>query len=133
MMRAGTYAWTDDAPKIHASALDRSMLAPLQRKLDRVSVQIVLWDGTSLYSSSEAPVATVEVRDRGMLMGLLRNRELMFGEGYSNGRLRVHGDLVTLLEAIYRTFPPRPANWLSRLSTWRRNTVDRSRHDIHRH
>lgn len=132
-MKAGTHVWTVDAPTLHATALDRWMLAPLQRQLERGSVRIVLWDGTSLYDSAEPPIATIDIGDRGMLMDLLRHRELAFGEGYTNGRLEVHGDLVALVEAIYRTFPPRAAGWLSRLSTWRRNTLDRSRHDIHHH
>jgi cyclopropane-fatty-acyl-phospholipid synthase len=98
-----------------------------------MAVRLDLWDGTTLYRSSAPPVATVTIRDRNMLIGLLRNRELMFGEGFSTGRLTVDGNLVALLEAIYRTFRPRAAGLLSRLSTWRRNTLDRSRHDIHHH
>jgi cyclopropane-fatty-acyl-phospholipid synthase len=132
-MKAGTRVWSTHAPTPHATAFDRLMLAPLQRKLKEVSVRLVLWDGTSLYDSAEPPIATVQIRDRGMLMGLLRHRELAFGEGYSDGRLTVHGNLVALLEAIYRTCSPRAAGWLSRLSTWRRNTLKRSRDDIHQH
>ena len=116
-----------------ATVFDRWLLTPLQRALDQVAVRLVLWDGTSVYRSRTTPIATVEILDRSLLAGLLRNRELMFGEGYSSGRLHIHGDLVALLEAIYRSFPPRAAGWVSRLSTWRRNTLDRSRHDIHQH
>ena len=132
-MKAGTHVWTSETLTRRATALDRAMLVPLQRKLDRVMVRLVLWDGTSLYRAPEPPIASVEIRDRALLAGLVRSRELMFGEGYRNGRLAVHGDLVAVLEAIYRTFPPRAASWLSRLSTWRRNTMDRSRHDVHTH
>jgi len=129
----GAKGWPADPGASRATVLDRWLLAPVQRALEAASVRLALWDGTSLYRSLAPPVATVEIRDRGMLFGLLRNRELMVGEGYSTGRLKVEGDLVALLEAIYRTFPPRAAGWLSRLSTWRRNTLDRSRHDIHHH
>lgn len=132
-MKAGTQVWTEDEPATRVSTMDRWMLAPLQHALDRVCLKISLWDGTTLYGGARPPVAAIEIRDRRTLLGLLRNRELVFGEGYTSGRLRVHGDLVTALEAIYRTFPPRAAGWLSRLSTWRRNTMDRSRHDIHEH
>ena len=130
----GAQGWPAGPDTVRAATvLDRWLLAPLQRALEIASIQLVLWDGTSLYRSSAPPRGTVVIRDRGMLFGLFRNRELMFGEGYSAGRLHVQGDLVGLLEAIYRTFPPRSAGWLSRLSTWRRNTMDRSRHDIHHH
>jgi cyclopropane-fatty-acyl-phospholipid synthase len=96
-------------------------------------VRLDLWDGTTLYDSPQAPIAVVTIRDRAMLLGLLRQRELMFGEGFSSGRLTVEGSLVELLEAIYRTFSPRRAGLLSLVSTWRRNTLDRSRHNIHHH
>ena len=132
-MKAGADVWTSGVPATRATILDRWMLAPLQHALNRVSVRLVLWDGTSLYNSPAPSIATVNIQDRALLFGLLRNRELMFGEGYSNGRLTVRGDLVAVLEAIYRSFPPRAANWISRISTWRRNTLDRSRHDIHQH
>jgi hypothetical protein len=113
-MKAGTRVWSTHAPTFHATAFDRLMLAPLQRKLNQVSVRLVLWDGTSLYDSAEPPIATVEIRDRGMLMGLLRHRELAFGEGYSDERLTVHGNLVALLEAIYRHYAMTLKHWRSR-------------------
>lgn len=128
----GARGWPDPGT-VRATVLDRWLLAPLQRPLEPASVRLDLWDGTSLYRSPAPPIATVEIRDRSMLLGLLRNRELMFGEGYRTGRLNVRGDLVALLEAIYCTFPPRAAGRLSQLSTWRRNTLNRSRHDIHHH
>lgn len=125
--------WRANREADHATVVDRWLLAPLQRRLGTASVRIVLWDGTSLYRSAAPPIATVEIRDRATLLGLLWNRDLTFGEGYSSGRLDVEGDLVALLEAIYRTSEMRAARGFSRLSTWRRNTRARSRHDIHHH
>ena len=132
-MKANTDVWSTQAPKLSGSFLDRCMLGPLQRQLDEARVRLILWDGTSLYGAADPPKVTVMIHDRATLARLLRRRELEFGEGYSSGRLTVQGDLVTLLEAIYSTFPPLPARWYSRLSTWRRNTLDRARHDVHRH
>jgi cyclopropane-fatty-acyl-phospholipid synthase len=126
--------WPSRAEHAAAStALDRYALARLQEVLNQVSVRVVLWDGTSLYGSPEPPVAIVTIHDRAMLFGVVRNRALMFGEGFSTGRLTVEGDLVQLLEAIYHTFRPASAGWLSRLSTWRPNTLTRSRDNIHHH
>lgn len=130
---AGLRGWVAASGTPRTTALDRWLLTPLQRALEPVSVRLDLWDGTTLYRSPALPMAIVTIGDRGMLMGLLRHRELMFGEGFSTGRLTVEGDLVELMEGIYRTYPPRAAGLLSRLSTWRRNTLDRSRHDIHHH
>ena len=132
-MKANTDVWSTQEPKLGGSLVDRWMLGPLQRQLDAARIRLILWDGTSLYGAADPPRATVEIHDRATLARLLRRRELEFGEGYSSGRLTVQGNLVTLLEGIYRTFPPRSARWYSRLSTWRRNTLDRARHDVHRH
>src|SRR3990172_6719257 len=130
---AGAHGWPAFSGVTRATAIDRALLAPLQRALEAASIRLDLWDGTTLYRSPAAPAAIVTIHDRGMLLDLLRNRELTFGEGFSAKRLTVDGSLIEVLEAIYRTYPPRPAGWLSRLSTWRRNTLDRSRHDIHHH
>jgi len=116
-----------------SNALDRTALGMLQEPLERVALQVQLWDGTSLYKSAVPPIATIAIGDRPMLFQLVRHRELKFGEGYTAGRVEVLGDLIAALEGIYRTFPPQAATWFSRLSTWRRNTIDRARHDIHRH
>jgi cyclopropane-fatty-acyl-phospholipid synthase len=78
-------------------------------------------------------VATVGIHDRQTLAQLVRHPELAFGEAYTDGRLTVEGDLVAALEAIYHSFSPKPAGWFSRLSTWRRTTLDRARHDVHQH
>ena len=119
--------------RARARVIDRQLLALLQRPLEPAAVRLELWDGTSVYRSDRMPVASVEINDRPMLVGLVRHPELEFGEGYSSGRLNVGGDFLKLLEAIYRTYPPKPASPWSRLSTWRTNTLDRSRHDIHHH
>lgn len=129
----GVRRWSLPSGSQRATVLDRAFLAPLQGPLEAMRIRLKLWDGTSLYCGPASPIATVTIRDRGMLLGLLLNRHLTFGEGFSAGRLDVDGNLVGLLEAIYRTFAPRRANGLARLSKWRRNTVDRSRHDIHHH
>ena len=132
MESMGPHPWPRAVARC-TTAPDRSLLAHLQRPLDPVSIRLDLWNGTTLYGSPARPIATVTIQDRGMLFGLFLQRELMFGEGVRTGRIAVAGDLVELLEAVYRTFPPRAAGWLSRMATWRRNTLGRSRHDIHQH
>jgi cyclopropane-fatty-acyl-phospholipid synthase len=130
---AGAQGWPMFGEAPRTTRIDRTLLAPLQRALEPLAVRLDLWDGTSVYRSPSRPTAILTIRDRGMLLDLFRNPELAFGEGFSAGRLTIDGNLVEVLEAIYRTYPPRAAGWLSRLSTWRRNTLNRSRHDIHHH
>ena len=130
---ADAHQWLASSGGARATVADRWLLAPLQRALDPKSIRIVLWDGTSFYRSPIRPLATVEVRDRATLLGLLWNRELTFGEAYSAGRLDVHGNLVTTLEAIYGLTQPRAHRRLAWLSSWRRNTPVQSRDNIHHH
>lgn len=125
--------WPAAFTRARATVLDRWLLAPLQRALNAAAVRIVLWDGTSLYRSPGQAISMVEVRDRATLIRLLWNRDLYFGEAYTAGRLDVHGNLVTLLEAISRASEPRAARGLAWLRTVRPNTRARSRHDIHQH
>ncbi len=84
-------------------------------------------------------IATVRLRDRATLLGILADAALGFGDAYAEGRAEVDGDLVGFLEEMYRAvpdggagrgFPPRPARWLERP---RRNTLKGSRDNIGHH
>ncbi|MEJ0006412.1 MAG: hypothetical protein WDM77_08630 [Steroidobacteraceae bacterium] len=48
------------------------------------------------------PIARVTVRDPSVLWGLLRNPGVRFGDGYSDGRIEIEGDLVAFMEEVYR-------------------------------
>jgi cyclopropane-fatty-acyl-phospholipid synthase len=108
--------------------------APLEFRIgDRVRA---LTPGAQARGST---VATVRLRDRGTLLGILADPALGFGDAYADGRAQVDGDLVTFLEAMYRAvpdggtgrgFPPRPARWLERP---RRHTLKAARDHIWHH
>jgi cyclopropane-fatty-acyl-phospholipid synthase len=79
-------------------------------------------------------VATIAIADRGTLLRLVLHSELEFGEAYSDGRIRVEGDLARLLEVMYSA---RPQPWaeriLRRAAKPRANSRTGSRDNIHRH
>ena len=122
------------------SAAERWLLERLLRRLGNPAIRIVLWDGQELATTDASPAATVRIRDRSALLGLLANPALGFGDAYSQGRIVVEGDLLELLQAVAgglwseatsnKTLRARIARWLSRLHG---NTIGRSRRNVHHH
>lgn len=83
---------------------DRSLLGVIRKMAGNVPVQIELGAAESpTHSVSRVPV--VRIRNRSALLALLHNPAISFGELYSQGDLEVEGDLVRLLEELYR-IPP---------------------------
>ena len=133
-----------------STALDRWLVRRVLAASGHPPIVVELWDGARIEpaappaaaaSASRAadPVARVEIRDRRTLYGLLANPDVAFGDALSADRIRVHGDLVTFLEAVYRATDaavPRDS-WKHRVKAWcnrpRRNTRSGSRSNIHHH
>src|SRR5262249_44449681 len=88
---------------------------------------------------AEEPVASVLIKDRAALYGLLADPQVRFGDSYSDGRITVEGDLVRLLESVYTA----GTNSRRRFSVLRRsvelmhrrrgNSLRGSRDNIHHH
>lgn len=93
-----------------------------------------LWNGVSLRPVNTPAVALLRIRDARTLGRLMLRPELGFGEGYVEGSIEVEGDLVALLDAIYRA-PARPlaTRFLTRGRIARRNTLHGSKSNIHAH
>jgi cyclopropane-fatty-acyl-phospholipid synthase len=85
-----------------STRLDRWAVGRLQQSLAPAPLRFVLWDGFELPSETGAPVATFLIRNRRALLGWLWDPALNFGEAYMSGAIEVYGDLVTMLEAVYR-------------------------------
>jgi cyclopropane-fatty-acyl-phospholipid synthase len=118
-----------------ASLFDRLVLQAVCRELSGLPLALRLWDGTAAELAPE-PVAEVVLKSRRSLLGLVRDPQLGFGDAYTSGALEVRGDLVRLLEEIYRHWgetrcgrPRRHAAALRRPG----NTLQRSRENIHHH
>jgi len=102
-------------------------------------VTLVLPGGGHVAPAGEESVATVRLADRGVPFALARDPQLGFGDLYSEGRIDVQGDLVRMLEAVYRSSARAEAraSLLGRLSGAlrrpRRNSLAGSRDNIHHH
>jgi cyclopropane-fatty-acyl-phospholipid synthase len=118
-------------------ARDSWLLARVRSVLGEPPVEFAIRGGDRV-RTVKAPVARVTFASRKQLLAMLADPWVRFGDAYSDGSLTVEGDLVALLEAIYRsasmggkTSGMRRA--VSLLHRPRRNTLAGSRDNIHHH
>jgi cyclopropane-fatty-acyl-phospholipid synthase len=119
---------------VPGSGFDRFLLTTLRRILG--SVPLCLRLGSQIEDDPPVTTPVVQIRDRRTILALVANPEVAFGDAFSDGRLQVDGDLISLLEDIFRTPPSKtvPARILSRwLQCTQSNTREGSRNNIHRH
>ncbi|HLS80058.1 MAG TPA: cyclopropane-fatty-acyl-phospholipid synthase family protein [Steroidobacter sp.] len=124
-----------------SASLEGRMLRLLLSAFGDPRVRIVLWNGESICTSPETPVATVRLANRATLLRLCADPDVQFGEGYSAGDIDVQGDLGLLIEEIYRgAAAPRGGGAVALArriahSLHRRpaNTLQGSQHNIHHH
>ena len=132
------HLWPSSAPAASSlrsafasTPLDRWALAGIQRPIIKAAIRFVLWDGFELSPASHPPLVTIAIKSRAALFRWLWDPALNFGEAYMSGAVEVSGDLVVLLEEVYRALSetrPRPW-WL-----WQRsNGVEAARENVHRH
>jgi cyclopropane-fatty-acyl-phospholipid synthase len=123
--------FSSESAPLASTALDRWALARIQRSIASAPIRFLLWDGYELPPDSSEPVATIVIRNRRALLAWIADPELNFAEAYMFGAVEVRGDLVAMLEAVYRAWPVtkhRPS-WLRR----RANTLRTARENVHRH
>ncbi len=117
-------------PMLRGSGLDRRLLSQLHARLGSPPVELAVRDGACV-GGGAAPVARVTFASRRTLLSILVDPSLRFGDAYSDGRLTIEGDLVGLLEAVYR------AGGAGRRDSLLRgphgNTLASSRDNIHHH
>jgi len=119
-----------------ASRLDRFLLSTLRKMLGPAPLDLALPDCREPDSNLRPSVATIRFADRQTLIRVLRNPEMGFGDGFTDGDITIEGDFVSALEVIYETRRTRPGRrgLLSRWLLWaQRNTLNGSRRNIRRH
>jgi cyclopropane-fatty-acyl-phospholipid synthase len=120
--------------------MDARVVGRLLRVLGHPPLQFILWNGECVPEvPAEEPVARIRVRDRATLLGLLADPQVRFGDYYSDGRIEVDGDLVKLVEEVYRAgaqMTEQPSLMRRAVELMRRrhaNTLPGSRDNIHHH
>jgi cyclopropane-fatty-acyl-phospholipid synthase len=118
------------------SPLDCKLLAALRSRLGPVPIALVMRGAEDLPDTDSPLVGTVRISDRSTLLSLAVSPELGFGEGYSDGRIEVEGDLVRSLECVYQSpgIRTRYTRLRSKFMDWTQaNTRRGSARNIHRH
>lgn len=113
-----------------STRLDRMVVARIQRTVGSAPIRFVLWDGFELPSMAGPAIATILFKTRSALLGWAWDPELYFGEAYMSGAVEIRGDLLTLLEAIYRALASSQRPWW----LWQKsNDARAARENVHHH
>lgn len=117
--------------------LDRWVGRKFMEAVGSPPLSLSLWDGEEVYSPRN-PVAVMKVHDRGALWRLVPHPDLALGDLYSLGRITVEGDLLTALEAVYRSMSEldrrnRLMRTVQRLILSTAPSLSRARANIHHH
>ena len=119
--------------------LDRWLVRAALKRAGNPEVTIRLWNGEAFHTSTTPFPNTIEILSRKTLWRLLFNPELQFGDAFSDGLVRVEGDLIRVLEILYHgtQLSVPPGSFASKLSRWINqvptNSKERSRAHIHHH
>jgi cyclopropane-fatty-acyl-phospholipid synthase len=128
---APTAAGRGNAVASYASTrVDRWALSRIQRTVSSAPVRFVLWDGFELPLKNSPAVGTIQFNNRRALLAWVWDPDLNFGESYMSGDVEIRGDLLALLEAIYRAVRmPERASWL-----WQpANDAHAAKSNVHHH
>jgi len=121
-------------------SLAARLLRRLLSRLGNPPIEIRLaWTGERIVPPAVRPVGLVRIVDRGTLLGLLADPQVRFGDAYSAGRVQIEGDLVELMNILYRAVAHADVgdSLAQRIELWRhrrrRGTLAGSRENIQRH
>ena len=84
-----------------APALATWLLRKLMARLGNPPVEIILWNGESVYTAKAPPRGRIIIRNRKTFVRLLFNPTFAFGDTYSAGDIDVEGNFVDILESLY--------------------------------
>ena len=70
-------------------------------------IAIRLWNGTEYYFGEGTLVGTMEFHTRGALLDLVFSPRIGFGEGYSKGKIDIHGDILDIFNEFAWAFARR--------------------------
>ncbi len=113
------------------------LLRALRRIVGHAPVRLAIGDSSEEITNSTALLPSIRFGDRATVLRVLANPEMGFGDGYSGGEVEVDGDLVNVLEKVYRS-PSKASRLyrqlLARVEGWTNfNTLRGSKKNIHHH
>jgi len=124
---------------VSANQLDRLATNWIMTFVGNPRIAVRLWNGNEYYFADGTPVGAMEFRDRSALVDLIFSQRVGFGEGYSKGKIEIHGDILEFLNEVSRAFTKRGdgSYYLDKLRSLLRairgNTLGRSRDNVHHH
>ncbi len=130
---------TETSQRFAERDFDRTLIRWIMKYVGNPRISVRLWNGDEFPMTEEHPVACMEFRKRRAVFELLRSPSVGFGECYSAGLIEVHGDFLAFANEITAAYTrkrdrgyygPKLRSMLYAMS---RNTLDRSRHNVHHH
>jgi cyclopropane-fatty-acyl-phospholipid synthase len=121
------------------SRIEKWLLQAIGNSIGNAPVRFLVGGSEEAVPSETKPVATVFIPDWKTLAWMAFNPEVVFGDGYTDGRIRVNGDLASLLETVCRSMQNAKTKgvWSSVFSRWlqrtQANTLRGSARNIHHH
>src|SRR5262245_10482013 len=107
----GPATFSSDVVAAQSNWLDRLALAQIRQSVASAPLRFGLWDGFELPPISGSPIATIVFKNRRALLSWVWDPDLNFGEAYMFGAVEIHGDLLEVLESIYRSSVVKPKPW----------------------
>jgi len=129
----------DVKQRVSVNEFDRLAAYWVMTVVGNPRITVRLWDGNEFYFADGTPVAVMEFRSRSALLNLVLAQSVGFGEGYSNGRIEIHGDIIDFSNEVARAITTRRNQnyYASKLSSLlraiRSNTLTRSKGNVHHH
>lgn len=121
-----------------SSRFERWLLRGVLTACGNPAVEVRLWDGEIVRTSEKPPLGRVCIRDPGVLRKMALHPAVGFGDGYSEGRIEIEGNLVEVLGAIGRAVDRAGTSTLvgrllNRRPRLRSHTIAASRESVHHH
>lgn len=121
------------------ASFEKWLLKKIYDGAGQAPIQLARRGGGEFLCPGRAPVASVIFDGWSTLAQVALNPEVGFGEAYTNGKMRVEGDFLRLVEEVYRARREmNPDGAIARnFSRWLKmiqdNSLQGSRKNIHRH
>ncbi len=124
---------------VSSNRFDRTVANLIIAFVGHPRIAIRLWNGTEYYFGDRPRVGTMEFHTRRALVDLLISLRVGFGEGYSKGKIDIHGDMLEIFDEFAWSFARRGdrsyylGKLHSLLGTLRGNSLTRSKDNVHSH